>query len=249
MQKKSPIVINVPHSSLYIPEEEMQFFEKPKLIRELVAMTDHCCDDLFDTGHEMLTFPVSRLVCDFERFRNDDEEIMSEKGMGAVYTRCSVMSLLRKVDPVHKERILQTYYDKYHGIFESLVEDKLNTHGKCIIIDGHSFFETPLPYENDQRKDRPDICIGTDSYHTTRELEKELKCFFRKSGYSVAINSPFAGAIVPFKYYRKDRRVQTIMIEINRRLYINHDGSLKEGYEDLKKDINGAVEQINTFFG
>ena len=71
MRKKSPIVINVPHASLLIPEEEMQFFERPKLIRELVAMTDHCCDDLFDTGHEMLVFPVSRLVCDFERFRDD----------------------------------------------------------------------------------------------------------------------------------------------------------------------------------
>ena len=106
-----------------------------------------------------------------------------------------------------------------------------------------------MPYENDQRRDRPDICIGTDSYHTPREIEKELECFFRKSGYSVAINSPFAGAIVPLRYYRKDSRVQSIMIEINRRLYINHDGSLKEGYEDLKKDINAAVEQIHTFFG
>ncbi len=45
MRIDSTIVINVPHSSLYIPEEEMQYFDRTKLIRELLVMTDHCCDD------------------------------------------------------------------------------------------------------------------------------------------------------------------------------------------------------------
>lgn len=247
MCKKSPIIINVPHSSLYIPEEELQYFEKPKLIRELVAMTDHCCDDLFDTGHEMLTFPVSRLVCDFERFRNDEDEVMAAKGMGAVYTRCSDMSLLRNVDNDHKERILHTYYDKYHGIFENLVDHRLESFGKCLIIDGHSFFEFPLPYENDQSGNRPDICIGTDSFHTPDNVEAELSSFFMSRGYSVAVNRPFAGAIVPGKYYRKNKRVQSVMIEINRRLYINQDASIKDGYEKLKDDINEAVERLYRY--
>ncbi len=244
MRKESPIVINVPHSSLVIPEEEMQFFEKPRLIRELVAMTDHCCDDLFDTEHEMLVFPVSRLVCDFERFRDDEKEIMARKGMGAVYTRCSDMSLLRTIDSGNKERILRTYYDKYHYKLERLVEEKLEMCGKCMIVDGHSFYETPLPYEIDQSTNRPDICIGTDDYHTPEVLIKELDVFFRERGYSTAINTPFAGAIVPMKYYRKDKRVQSIMIEINRRLYISQDASLKPEYQNVKSDINKAVDLL-----
>lgn len=40
-------------------------------------MTDHYCDDLYDTGGKMIRFPVSRLVCDPERFRDDSEEIMA----------------------------------------------------------------------------------------------------------------------------------------------------------------------------
>ena len=37
------------------------------------------------------------------------------------------------------------------------------------------------------------------------------------------------------------------MIEINRRLYINQDASIKDGYEKLKDDINEAVERLYRY--
>ena len=42
-------------------------------------------------------------------------------------------------------------------------------------------------------------------------------------GYSTARNQPFSGTIVPMKHYRKDHRVQSLMIEINRWLYLGED--------------------------
>ncbi len=126
---------------------------------------------------------------------------------------------------------------------------RLESYGKCLIIDGHSFFESPLPYENDQSVNRPDICIGTDDFHTPGEVEAELSSFFISRGYSVAVNRPFAGAIVPGKYYKKNKRVQSVMIEINRRLYINQDASIKECYGKLKGDINDAVERLYRYVG
>ncbi len=109
------------------------------------------------------------------------------------------------------------------------------------IIDGHSFYDEPLPYEFDQDADRPDICIGTDEYHTPRRVEEEVCCLFRKKGYSVEINRPFAGCIVPLKYYRSDKRVMSVMIEINRRLYIDHDINRTSGYVRVKNDVAEAV--------
>ena len=67
MKKRSPIIINVPHSSTFIPEEEKKYFVSERLEHEILVMTDHYCDDLYDVGYEMIRFPVSRLVCDFER--------------------------------------------------------------------------------------------------------------------------------------------------------------------------------------
>ena len=40
-------------------------------------------------------------------------------------------------------------------------------------------------------------------------------------GYRPKINTPFAGAITPMKFYKKDYRVISIMFETNRRLYMN----------------------------
>lgn len=78
----TPLLIHVPHSSTLIPSEEWQFFTSSRLSEEILCMTDHYYDELFDCNHKMIRFPISRLVCDVERFRDDTQEIMFKKGMG-----------------------------------------------------------------------------------------------------------------------------------------------------------------------
>ena len=53
-------------------------------------------------------------------------------------------------------------------------------------------------------------------------VESELQ----RLGYSTVRNEPFSGTIVPLKHYRKDQRVQLMMIEINRKLYVREDYSV-----------------------
>ena len=78
----------------------------------------------------MIRFPIFRLVCDPERFRDDSEEIMTSVGMGAVYTACSDGKELRTITASHKEEILTRYYDPYHKELEDTVENKIKTYGK-----------------------------------------------------------------------------------------------------------------------
>jgi N-formylglutamate amidohydrolase len=40
-------------------------------------------------------------------------------------------------------------------------------------------------------------------------------------GYSVAVDAPFSGALVPLASYRRDHRILSVMIEVNRRLYMD----------------------------
>ena len=245
MKKRTPVVVNVPHSSTFIPEEGREYFVADRLDHELLVMTDHYCDDLYDAGFEMVRFPVSRLVCDFERFRDDKLETMSAKGMGACYVSCSDQRLLRILTEDHKEEILRKYYDTYHRVLELVVEERLGQYGCCLIIDGHSFHETPLPYEYDQNTDRPDICIGTDEYHTPSWISDLMYGFFKDKGYTVAVNKPFSGSLVPMKYYRNDRRVMSVMIEINRRLYMNRQGEIHSGYARIKNDIVELMDKVS----
>ena len=82
------VLFHIPHASTFIPTEYLSDYTEGVLTDNLYNMTDWYTDELFDLGFgERIIFPVSRLVCDPERFRNDAEEEMSKIGMGAVYNR------------------------------------------------------------------------------------------------------------------------------------------------------------------
>ena len=98
--------------------------------------------------------------------------------------------------------------------------------GNCLIIDGHSFPALPLPYELQQTAFRPDFCLGTDDFHTPEELVERVEKELESYGYSTARDQPFSGTIVPMKHYRKDRRAQSLLIGINRWLYLREDYSV-----------------------
>jgi N-formylglutamate deformylase len=97
-----------------------------------------------------------------------------------------------------------------------------------LIVDGHSFPSVALPYELDQSEYRADICIGTDPFHTPSFVRDATVAAAEKAGYSVTINTPFSGALVPLASYRSDHRILSLMIEVNRRIYVNEQSGLKK---------------------
>lgn len=242
---RSSLVIHVPHASTVIPDMERGAFQYD-LKDEQLKMTDHYCDELFCGVYPSVVFPVSRLVCDPERFRDDAQESMSVVGMGAVYTCAHNGTLLRTIDAGTRERILQTYYDQHHKALTDAVQTALDWNGRCLIIDGHSFPSKPLPYEPDQNTWRPDFCIGTDPFHTPDNLIETVIKFLEQRGYSTAVNAPFAGTIVPMRFYQRDKRVLSIMIEINRGLYMNDDGSRNERFSVIRADVQALLAHFSA---
>ena len=63
---KNNILLHIPHSSTYIPEDLLGMFtvSKETLDHELLVMTDRYTDELFDCSDNRIVFPVSRLICD-----------------------------------------------------------------------------------------------------------------------------------------------------------------------------------------
>lgn len=239
------MIIHVPHSSVFIPTEHMTDFVADDLEAELLKMTDMYCDELFFRSGDMFAFPYSRLLCDVERFRSDEAEQMSSVGMGAVYTACSHGGSLRIISPEKREELLCRYYDPHHRAFTEAVDKRLRSDGFCLIIDAHSFHPIPLPYETDRNPQRPDFCIGTDSFHTPACLADMCRDFFASEGFSVEINRPFSGSIVPMKYYRRDARVKSVMIEVNRRLYMDESGRKTEGFESIRSLISCLLDRLS----
>ena len=229
------VIIHIPHASITIPAEYRSDYNQHALSHELLVMTDWYCHELFACEAEMTNMPVSRLVCDVERFRDDTDEIMNKQGMGLYYTHSSENKVFRKFSPEKRQEIVQKYYDPHHARLTAAAEKRLQQTGSCLIIDSHYFYPRPLPYEPDQTADRPDICLGTDNYHTPPAFIEKLTTFLRDNGLTVKINSPFAGALVPIKYYQQEKAVQSITIEINRRLYLTKNGEKNTGFSHVKK--------------
>jgi N-formylglutamate amidohydrolase len=244
----SQLVLHIPHSSLFIPAGIRRRFlvGEQEIHENLLALTDWKTDELFAPGftHRRVVYSFSRMVCDPERYRDDAEETMSRRGMGAVYLRDAFGRPLREATPEEREALLRRCYDPHHRLLEAAVDAAIREHGCCLIIDAHSFSAAPLPYEPDQHTDRPDICLGTCPEHTPEPIFELASEHFRERGFSVARNHPYAGTIVPLKYWG-DRRVASLMIEVNRKLYMEA-GQMKKssGFDAVKTAVGKFLELV-----
>lgn len=188
------VVFHVPHDSTYIPDEVRHQFllSDQELDREICRMTDHHTLDLFAwdvPGDQVVRAPVSRLVVDVERFEDDSLEPMAERGMGVVYRSASDLRPLRRaISAEERTSLIHEWYAPHHRQLSDSVQSRLDMYGRALLIDAHSFPARPLPYETDQVGDRPQICLGTDQFHTHPGLERALKHSFQEAGFSVKIN-------------------------------------------------------------
>ena len=247
------MLIHIPHSSMYIPQEYMRYFQVDLEIiqQNIVQLTDFKTDDLFDhpAHRNRLVFPISRLLCDVERFRNDQDEIMTKKGMGVCYTHGASGEVLHPYSESLRAEIINRYYDPHHTQLLAMSKEIIENQGSCIIVDAHSFPSKPLPYEIDQDDDRADFCIGTDAIHTPLGLSKAVSKCIEGLGYSVALNKPFSGTIVPLSMLGGTEKIFSVMIEINRKLYMDESTqTILPAYDDIKAAVNKILESISTFF-
>jgi N-formylglutamate deformylase len=240
-------VLHIPHSSRDVPARERQAISlnDAELNSELLRMTDAFTDELFpltpvEAGRAV--FPISRLVCDAERFPLDGDEPMATRGMGVFYTRTSLGEVLRsEPNAADRQSLMDRWYWPHHSKLKRMVNDVAARSGICLIVDCHSFPSVALPFELDQSTHRAEICIGTDAFHTPAAVRDAIVAAADEEGYSVALDAPFAGALVPLDSYRKEKRIFSVMIEVNRSLYMDE----RSGHKNQRfEQVSAAVGRL-----
>lgn len=242
---------HIPHDSTVIPEafRDQYVLSEAQLNEVLLRMTDHHTAALFSDGSSMdLVFPVSRLLVDVERFEDDEQEVMAAIGMGVLYTKTHEgKDLRRELAPEEREKLLATYYRPHHALLEERVVASLDADGRALIIDCHSFPEKRLSYEIGEEGLRPEICLGTDAFHTPVQLLEAAIEGFEEAGFSVNVDQPFAGALTPIKHYGVDQRVQAIMIEIRRDLYMNEEtGRKNDRFDEIRGKVHSVIKGLEN---
>lgn len=237
------MIIHIPHASSEIPAEVREQFvvSDQALSAELLRSTDWYTDELFAADNDpTVQYPISRLVVDPERFEADAEESMAKVGRGVVYHSCTDGApLRRKLSASERHSLLETFYRPHHRALEEAAEQELARSGKAMIVDAHSFPDVPWPIEPSQEAVRPDFCLGSDPFHTPPEMVEEAIDLLRRSGFSVFHNQPYGGTFIPARYYRRNPRVYGLMVEVNRRLYMDEEsGRKKESFSQIEATID-----------
>ena len=244
------LILHIPQSSADIPSFEGYVDDKIIIQKEIIKLTDWYTDELFFSDYdEMIVTPFSRLFCDVERFENDEDEIMSKVGMGVLYERFDDNEVLRTVTPQYRKNVIWDYYQVHHHRLTQVVSTQLEQEGRALIIDCHSFPSTPLLKALQQTNNPPDFNIGTDPFHTPTEIIKIAIDYFNNLGYSCGLDWPYSGTIVPMDYYKKNKNVYSIMLEVNRKLYLNEPTNEKSvEFEKIKKVIEGFLNNLKDKF-
>ncbi|MEZ4597587.1 MAG: N-formylglutamate amidohydrolase [Chloroflexota bacterium] len=148
------------------------------LAHELLVMTDHHTDALFAwvvaQGATALVNQWSRLVMDPERF-----EDAAQGAHGARRPRRCVHTCVGRSECCARAmrghaRLVDELYRPWHRALSTLVDEALAAFDACLVLDCHSFGTVPLPSEADQDPGRPDVCVGTDGWHTPPSLADAL---------------------------------------------------------------------------
>jgi N-formylglutamate amidohydrolase len=236
---RNSILLHIPHSSTYIPDFNSFCISDNELDNEKLLSTDIATDKIFQVdGIKHITCEFNRLFCDVERFIIGEN--MDKYGRGLYYTKTINDKNLRTFNYNNYWNILTNYFLPYHDKLTNIVQSILIENGFAIIFDCHSFNAKPLKYE--PTTERPEICIGIDDFHTPKYLIDHVMLHFKKYGFNVQINNPYSGTFVPIKFYQNNKNVQSIMIEINKYLYMDDDNIL------IDKKVNELNRIISELF-
>ena len=249
-----PVIIHVPHAGLDWPDDGTAMPDQPDLWDEMKLMADRGVDEIAETAvalmagrrdavtgrgeHTPALFvnKLSRLAMDPERFVNESEE-MNQVGMGVVYERTHdgrplYSTGLSEADIETRKAL---WYRPYTQVLADLVDQVLDRHGRCLIIDLHSYSTEPLPYELHQDGERPEVCLGFEPFHDPGVERAEQ--VFTRHGFRVGRNQPFSGSYVPLTHWRRTPEVKSLMVEIRKDQYLDSDGHT---------DLDAAIRLAET---
>lgn len=219
------ILLHIPHASMALPES---FYPGLRLSPQDLALVmkkhvDRYTDLLFAReGIPAAIAHYSRYYCDVERFADDAMEPMSKRGQGVVYTHAYDGRWMHEHDHAYFQEVMKYYHD-YHAKLDKLALEVASKEKTIVVLDCHSYADDvvahfhPEPY--------PDVCLGVEKDYTDPQVFDLIHKIVLQHGYSMAINQPFQGALIPNALMkRSDIRVIAFMLELNHRIYLTEDG-------------------------
>lgn len=213
--KALPLVANIPHSGLFIPNDIAAQFTTEHL--NSLPNSDWHLDRLYDflpyLGITVLQATHNRYVVDLNRQVN--EPLFGSFWSSVIPENTAFNKPIYQSKPSskHIQERIEKYYLPYHHQLKLLLQEKIEEFGKVYLLDLHSF----LGLIDD------DICLGNVNNKTCSDLfiSTVEKCFASQD-FQVVRNKTFTGGYIT-KYYGQLPNVESLQIEVRYHVYLPED--------------------------
>jgi N-formylglutamate amidohydrolase len=228
-----PVLLSVPHAGRAYDSAVLANAAKGRAALE--ALEDPLVDRLawraIAAGCGAVVQPVPRAVVDCNR---DEEEVdpaavtgvgpspvgpRARNGLGLVASRTHRHGALwrRPIDRAELDRRIGQVHRPYHQAIADALDALVMTHGEAILLDCHS-----MP---SRVRGQAQIVIG-DRHGTSAAgwISAEAARLARTSGFTVALNEPYAGGAIIARHGRPADGVHALQIEVDRAIYLQRDG-------------------------
>lgn len=232
-----PVVVSSPHSGSRIPESTLASYalDPRGLLRDGDLYVDELYRDAVEAGATLISTPWSRFLVDLNRMEHDVastgvEGAADTQGDGLYGERGVIWSVTTRGETIYRKPLsveefesrIRQYYRPYHALLRAELTRLRQKFGFAILLDAHSMPSRATKLHADPGRKRPDIipgdlhgrsCAGTLSLLTQQ--------FWQDSGFTVAMNYPYAGGAITRMYGEPGNGIHAIQLELNRRLYMN----------------------------
>jgi N-formylglutamate deformylase len=260
-QGASPVLVEVPHAGLAIPEAVGDELSPPAdaLVRDADIYVDKLYDEAPAQGATFLVARISRYVVDLNRAPDDVdvETVPDHPAPRGVQPRGVVWRVTTDGRPVLQrplryeqfQRRIECFHEPYHTALRSQLERLREQFGFAVLLAGHSMPSVGRSGHADPGGRRADVVPGTQGRTTAHpDVIDLVDAHFREAGLSVRHDDPYRGGWTTAHYGRPRAGWHAIQIELNRGLYVDEaTGEPRSGnFEALKALCTSVVAKLGA---
>jgi N-formylglutamate amidohydrolase len=264
-QLRTPLVYASPHSGRIYPDalREASSLDDHAIRRSEDAFVDRLIEPAAAHGAALVLCRTARVYLDVNREAWELDPAMFEGRLPA-YARSqsarvaaglgSIAKVVGEGQEVYARKLsfeeakarIEAVHRPYHRALASLVAEARRRFGVAVLIDWHSMPSAAARSELQRGRPRPDVVLGDRHGGACgRALISAVRTGLEAMGYTVALNTPYAGGYTTQTYGRPAGGVHALQVEIDRSIYLD-EARLEPnaGFERLGRDLDALSQAL-----
>ncbi len=262
LRATSPVVFASPHSGRVYPADFLSLAQVPERVLRSSedAYVDRLIADAPEFGAPLVTSQVPRAYVDFNRAADEFDPALIDgvpraglnpriaSGLGVIArVVANGRAIYRgKLPRAEAERRIARYWQPYHAALAGVLAKSHARFGQVLLCDMHSMPHEALSGIAARGGTRPDVVLGDRWGAAARvDVVEAVEEILTGAGFTVARNTPFAGAYVAQRYGQPSQGMHAVQIEIDRALYLDEHGVQPlPGFESFRAVMRDVVRKI-----